>query len=746
MTCAACSARVQRALEKTDGVGAASVNLMTNDAAVQYDPARLSADDLAAIVRDTGYDAAVAESAPDDLGAGDLAQHEIELAAERRTLTLKAAFALTSGVVLMSVMFTSMAPWTRWLGLALTLPTLAWAGRHFYHRAWAAARHGAADMNTLVALGTGAAFLFSLAATVFAAQIEARGVLVHVYYEAAVWIVAFVLVGNLLEARAKHRTTSAIRRLVGLRPEHARLLHGDVETLVPITHVRPGDLLRVKPGDRIPADGLVTDGTSAVDESMLTGEPMPVTKRTGATLSAGTVNTGGTLVMRTLRTGRDTTLARIVGLVKAAQASRAPIQQLADRVAGLFVPVVLGLAMLTFVVWWLVGPAPSVLHALVAAVSVLVIACPCAMGLAVPTAVMAATGRAAELGLLIKGGEALQRAHEVDTIVFDKTGTLTVGRPELLAVHTVPGWTTTGLLHTPSTDDVQTLLALAAALERASEHPIGFAIVTAADARGAACLSTEAVENVPGHGMHGIVESDAVQIGNAALLTDSYGLDLSPLAATAAAEAALGRTVVHVGVNGRYAGLLAIGDAPRAEAAETVRRLRDDGLRVVMLTGDGQATALAVAAHLGVDEVIADATPEVKLALIDRLRAEGRVVAMVGDGINDAPALAHADVGIALGTGTDVALETAPIALMRGDLRGVATAIALSKRTLRIIRQNLVWAFGYNVIGIPIAAGVLYPVWGIQLSPAVAAAAMALSSVSVVTNSLRLRRYGRIDQ
>jgi Cu+-exporting ATPase len=787
MTCAACSSRVQRALEKTTGVITASVNLMTNDAVVRYDPAQLSADDIAAVIRDTGYGAEIADALPDDLGAADLAKHEADLRRERRDLTAKAAYALAAGTGLMGVMLVSHAEWTQWLGLVLTLPALAWAGRHFFVRAWAAARHRAADMNTLVALGTGTAFVFSATVTVFSHVLHARGLMPHVYYEAAVWIVAFVLVGNLLEARAKHGATAAIRRLVGLRPETARLLRGDEETVVPVAKVRPGDLLRIKPGDRIPADGLVTEGTSAVDESMLTGEPMPVTKRVGATLSAGTVNTGGTIVMRTLRTGRDTALARIVGLVKAAQADRAPIQQLADRVAGIFVPIVLVIAVVTFGIWAAVGP--SLVHALVAAVSVLVIACPCAMGLAVPTAVMAATGRAAELGLLVKGGDALQRAHEVDTVVFDKTGTLTVGKPDVLAVHAVPGvldvapWvledassrqrltlasaledassrqllTPTSALEDASSRQLLTptsaledasarrLLTLTAALERASEHPLGAAIVAAAEAQGAGRVTAEAVENVPGRGIRGIVLGDAVVVGSASLLRDDCALDLAPLADAAAREAALGRTVVHVGVNGRYAGLIAIGDALRPESAETVRRLKADGLRVVMLTGDGQATAVAVARELGVDEVIAEATPDDKLALIDRLRREGRVVAMVGDGINDAPALAQADVGIALGTGTDVALETAPIALMRGDLRGVSAAMALSRRTLRIIRQNLAWAFGYNIIGIPVAAGVLYPIWGVQLSPAVAAAAMALSSVSVVTNSLRLRTYGRID-
>lgn len=720
MTCAACSARIQRSLARTDGVADANVNLMTNSASVAFDPAVVSPDRLLAVIRETGYGAAL--PVPDVEPAEALAGHEAELAREARTLRAKAAYSIAVGIIVMAI---GMAPWTRWLGLALTLPVVLWAGRHFYVRAWRAARHRGADMSTLVAIGTGSAMLFSVGMTLFADRVAAQGVTPHVYYEAVAFIIGFVLLGNLLEARAKHRTTDAIRRLVGLRPDTARRLDGDVETVVPTTSVRVGDQLRIKPGDRIPVDAVVLEGTSLVDESMLTGEPLPVHKEAGATVAAGTVNAGGILAVRAARVGRDTMLARIVGLVKEAQASRAPIQQLADRIAAVFVPAVMAVAAITFVIWASVGPAPTVLHALVAAVTVLIIACPCAMGLAVPTAVMVATGRGAELGLLVKGGEALQRMQDVDTVVFDKTGTLTQGKPEVREV-----------LPLRSGDP----LALAAALERASEHPLGAAVVREAERRELALATVESIANVPGKGVTGIVGGHAVLVGNRALL-DDYAVDVQGADAAAARMADGGMTAVFVAVDGLLLGVIGIGDAPRPEARETVAELRAIGLRVVMLTGDNERTARAIAREVGIDRIVADVRPDGKLAAIEALHAERRVVAMVGDGINDAPALAKADVGIAIGTGTDVAVETASLTLMRGDLRGVAQAIALSRKTLRVIRQNLFWAFAYNVIGIPIAAGALYPAFGLQLSPAIAAAAMAVSSVSVVTNSLRLKRW-----
>jgi Cu+-exporting ATPase len=764
MTCAACSARVQRALEQAPGVGSAQVNLMTGAATVRYDPAAISPGHLVDTIRRTGYGAEL--PAADDSPESLLDTQDLARAEEVRDLRRKFAVSMVAAVLAMvfsmplaelgasgavpDPLLTLMRPlhhailrvlpWTaavpadgwRWLLLGLTLPVMGWAGRHFYTRAWTAFRHHTADMNTLIAIGTGAAFLYSLVVTLADDWFAARGVEPQVYYEAVVWIIALILLGNLLEARAKGRTSGAIRRLVNLRPATARVAVNGVETEVPLARLRPGDVVLVRPGETVPADGIVLEGASYVDESMLTGEPVPVAKGPGDAVIGATLNRNGAFRLRVERTGSASMLSRIIRLVQQAQGTRAPIQRLADRVSAIFVPVVLTLAILTFVLWFVFGPEPAYLHALVAAVTVLVIACPCAMGLAVPTAVMVSTGRGAELGVLIKGGEALERSEGIDTVVFDKTGTLTEGRPAVRSVSLAGGADTA--------DAEDRLLRLAASVERHSEHPLGEAIVAAARERGLELLEPAGFASRTGRGVTATVGGQPVAAGNRALLAE-LGIDPAPLAGTAGDLAADGLTPVFVAVDGRLAGLMAIADPIKPRAAEAVAGLQRLGLDTVLLTGDERRTAESVGRTLGIARVVSEVLPDRKLDEIRRLQQSGRVVAMVGDGLNDAPALAQADVGIAMGTGTDVAMEAGTVTLMRGDPMGVPTAIRLARRTLRVMRQNLFWAFIYNVIGIPIAAGALYPAFGLRLTPAMAAAAMAVSSVSVVGNSLRLRRF-----
>ena len=717
MTCAACTARVQRTLERTPGVSAANVNLMTGSATVSYDPASTTPERLVDAIRDTGYGAELPDagaSIEEMTGAEDAARDR-----ERRELRSK--FAVSLAAALLSIPLSM--PSRPWLLFALTLPVMGWAGRHFYSRAWSAFRHRTADMNTLIAVGTGAAFGYSLCVTVAGSWLAARGIQPLVYYEPVIWIITLVLLGNLLEARARSRTAAAIRRLIELRPLTARVVRDGGEVEIPLARLQPGDEVLVLPGEKIPADGAVVDGTSHVDESMLTGEPTPVRKAAGDRVIGATINGNGALRLRVEQVGGDTVLSRIIRLVQQAQGSKAPIQRLADRIAAVFVPVVMGIAAVTFIVWLVVGPEPAYLHALVSAVTVLIIACPCAMGLAVPTAVMVATGRGAELGILIKGGEALERSSRLDTVVFDKTGTVTEGKP---TVQRIVG------------EDEAEALRLAASLERHSEHPLGEAIVAAGAARGLVLTEPRQFESLTGRGVIGIVEGRRVAVGNAALLA---GLGISPgrFAPQAESFAAEAHTTVFIAVDGDVVAVIALADAVRPAAREAVQALRRMGLESVMLTGDDARTAEVVARAVGIDRVAAGLLPEGKLEEVRRLQSESRTVAMVGDGINDAPALAQADVGIAMGTGTDVAIEAGDITLMRGDPLGVPGAVALARRTMRVMRQNLFWAFVYNMVGIPIAAGALYPVFGLRLTPAFAAAAMAVSSVSVVMNSLRLR-------
>jgi Cu+-exporting ATPase len=767
MTCAACQSAVQRALERQPGVREASVNLLLKTAAVVFDPMVVDPPRLVAAIRDTGYEARLPDAARDE--AAEQAARDREADREYRALRRKAAVSLLAGVVAMAGSMplmgtaagadghahTTVDPFMRWAMerltpvlaravpwlyridrewlawglLLLTLAIMGWAGRHFYTRAWASLRHRQANMNTLVAVGTGAAFLYSLVATAAPGLFLAHGVQPDVYYEAVVLIIALVLTGGTLEARAKRQTSAALRALIALQPRTARV-EGPGGTLadVPIEQVRLGDLIVVRPGERIPVDGEIVSGESTVDESMLTGEPMPVAKGPGDRVVGGTVNRTGAFRCRATALGAESVLGHIVRMMREAQGSRAPIQHLADRISAIFVPAVVSIAALTAAVWIAAGDGPGTgVRAFAAAIAVLIIACPCAMGLAVPTAVMVATGRGAALGVLVKGGEALERAGRVTTVVLDKTGTVTEGRPALVRLQTRAG----GL-------DEGRLLALAAALEASSEHPLGEAIVAEARRRGLRLPPVERFESLTGRGVAGRVDGHDVIAGSARLMVER-GLDPAALLAAADVWSDDGATPLFVAVDGVVEGALAVADPVKPGAPAVVNALRQMGVRVAMVTGDHARTAAAVARRLGIDEVVAEVLPDGKVAEIRRRQQQGEVVMMVGDGINDAPALAQADIGVAIGSGTDIAVEASDVAILRGDLAGVPLAIALSRRTMRIMRQNLFWAFIYNVVGIPIAAGALYPAFGVLLSPVLASAAMAMSSVSVVANSLRLR-------
>jgi Cu+-exporting ATPase len=736
MHCAACASRIEGALTLAPGVARAAVNYATGRATVEYDPAVTVPVRLLEIVRGVGYDAVLPTL--EDAGGGEL---RAEVAARdddfRRTrtkflvaaaLTLPVAVVAMAGHLVPALADALDFPGRVWLEFALTTPVLFWCGREFFTGAWAAARHRAADMNTLVALGTLSAYATSVVATVAPTWLAVGGHAGHgaaaVYYEVTAVIVTLILLGRLLEARARSRTGGAVRALVGLAPKTARVERNGVEVDVPLDEVVVGDTVRVRPGEKVPVDGTVLDGASAVDEGMVTGEPMPVQKNPGDPVIGATVNGTGSFRMTATKVGADTVLRQIVRLVQEAQGSKAPIQRLADRVAGVFVPVVLGLAAVTFVAWFGLSPPESRLSfALLTFVSVLIIACPCALGLATPTAVLVGTGRGAQAGILIKGGEALEAAGRLTTVVLDKTGTVTQGKPAVTDVRPV------GV----SADD---LVRFAASAERGSEHPLARAVTDAARSRGLTVPPAANFEAVAGHGLSATVEGHAVLVGNPRLLT-SRGIAFDPTVV----ETAAGRTVLLVAVDGTYAGLIAVADPVKPTSKAAVARLRALGLDVVLLTGDNRAAAEAVAREVGIDRVVAEVPPEGKVAEVRKLQAAGAAVAMVGDGINDAPALAAADVGIAMGTGTDVAIEAADITLVRGDLAGVATAVELSRATMRTIRQNLFFAFAYNVVGIPVAAGVLYPLTGWLLSPMLASAAMALSSVSVVANALRLGRF-----
>ena len=670
-----------------------------------------------------------------DLVTADAAPNP-ELADMTRRLWIGAVLTLPVFALEMGGHLTGLHAWlgqqtSNWLQLVLATPVVLWVGWPFFERAWASLRTANLNMFTLIAMGTGVALLYSLVATLFPGLFPAamRGPdgAAPVYFEAAAVITVLVLLGQVLELRAREQTGGAIRALLDLAPKRARRVKaGDTDEDIALEAVAVGDRLRVRPGERVPVDGEVIAGRSSVDESMVTGESMPVTKEAHAKVIGGTMNQTGSFVMRADKIGRDTLLAQIVQMVAQAQRSRAPIQRLADQVSAWFVPLVIAVAALAFLAWWMWGPEPRLAYALIAAVSVLIIACPCALGLATPMSIMVGVGRGAQSGILIRNADALERLEKVDTLVVDKTGTLTEGKPKVVALRPVPGL---------AEDD---LLQLAGSLERSSEHPLAAAIVEAAEARGLGLAMAEDFDSPAGKGVTGTVEGRRVVIGNRGFLAE-LGVDVAPLKAESEELGRRGTTVVFVAVDGKAAGLIGIADPIKASTPRAIATLKDAGIRIVMLTGDTAATAEAVARQLGIAEVEAEVLPGAKGKVVERLRAEGRVVAMAGDGVNDAPALAAADVGIAMGTGTDIAIQSSGVTLVKGDLLGIARARELSAATMANIRQNLFFAFIYNAAGVPIAAGVLYPVFGLILSPVVAAAAMALSSVSVIGNALRLR-------
>jgi Cu+-exporting ATPase len=727
MTCAACQANVQRALNTTPGVQNASVNLMLHEAVITFDSRVTNPPALVESINETGYTSRLPLPSEDGLAADD--RREREQALEYRQLLLQSVVSLAIGVVLMTSMAVIGAQhasreWN-YFSFAATTFVMAWAGRRFYARAWKAARHRTADMNTLISIGTGAAYIYSVVATFAPHRLHLAGAHADVYYEAVVFIIALVLLGNALEARAKRQTTRALREMARLQPTTARIRREGHDRDVPVNEVVSGDIVIVRPGERFPVDGIVVTGEGAVDESMLTGESVPVDKGPGDGVIGATINRVGAFEVRATSVGSASALAQIVRLMRDAQASQAPIQRLADRVSAVFVPTVMAIAAVTFLVWMLAPAEPSLVRALTATVSVLIIACPCAMGLAVPTAVMVASGRGAAAGILIKGGEPLERLAHVDTVVFDKTGTLTEGRPRVEHAVVIAG------------SDERTTLAWVGAVERLSEHPLATAIAEYVGNSGDAIITE--FQAVAGKGVRARVNGAPAVVGTE-VLARAHGVDTAPVQQTLAQWASTGKTPVLAALGENVVAIFAVADTLRANAAAVVTHLRAHGIRVVMLTGDRQLTADAIARQAGVDEVIAEVLPEKKVATVQTLQHGGHVVAMVGDGINDAPALAAANVGIAMASGTDIAAQAADVTLMRSDLAGVVEALTLARKTMQTMRQNLFWAFIYNIIGIPVAAGLLYPAFGILLNPVMAGAAMAFSSVSVVTNSLRLRR------
>ncbi len=743
MTCASCVGHVEDALREVEGVTSATVNLASERANVEFIPGRASVPDFQRAIEDAGYEMVGVQEEGEAL-------HDREAEARAReigTLKRKVIFALALGAVILVGTFSEMVPWMpRFLGnwyflWALATPVQFWAGWQFYHGAWVAARHRTTNMNTLIAMGSSAAYGYSVAAILLPGLFSAGDLAHKVYFDTAAVIIGLILLGRFLEARAKGETSLAIRRLMGLGAKTARVVRDGQEVDIPVADVTVGDIIRVRPGEKVPVDGILQEGHSSVDESMLTGESIPVEKGIGDQVVGATMNKTGSFTFAATRVGKDTALAQIIQLVEDAQGSKAPIQRLADLIASRFVPAVIGVAVLTFVVWFLFGPEPALTFALLNFVAVLIIACPCALGLATPTAIMVGTGKGAENGILIRDGEALETAHKIRAIVFDKTGTLTQGKPVVTDV----------VAHASEGE----LLRLAASAERGSEHPLAEAIVNEAGERGLELEDATDFLAIPGHGLEASVDGKRLVMGNLKLMQER-GISLNGLEKHAPALAQQGKTPMFVGWGGQIEGIIAVADTLKPGSARAVKQLRGLGLEVVMITGDSLPTAQAIAREAGIDRVLAEVPPRDKAQRVKSLQEEGKVIAMVGDGINDAPALAQADVGIAIGTGTDVAIEASDITLMSGDLQGAVTAITLSKQTMRIIKQNLFWAFFYNTALIPVAAGVLYlffsggtvptflqPVLGEFgfLRPILAAAAMALSSVTVVTNSLRLSGF-----
>jgi len=734
MTCASCVARVEEALSSVPGVISASVNLASEKATVEYlegtEPA-----DMRRAVKDAGY----------ELGPEVQALEDVTTAAQRDIRAVRKRFivAVILASIIMILGFIPSFPGEPYLLWALATPVQFWAGLRFYRGAWGALKHKTSDMNTLIAVGTSVAYFYSLIAVVFPSLFAAGMMEPHLYFDTSAMIIALVLLGRFLEARARGQTSEALKKLIGMQPKTALVIREGEQREVPVEDVRGGDLVLVRPGERIPVDGVVREGYSSVDESMITGESIPVEKKVGDEVIGATINKTGSFQFEATRVGKETTLARIVRMVEEAQGSKAPIQRLADVIASYFVPAVIGIAVVTFVIWYFVGPAPALTFALLNFVAVLVIACPCALGLATPTAIIVGTGKGAEHGVLIKNGEALERAHQINTVLLDKTGTLTRGEPVVTDVVAAP-------FSSP-----EEILRLAASAEHNSEHPLGEAVVKAALEKKLELSPSSDFNAIPGQGVEASVESKKLLLGNLRLM-EERGFSLNGLGQKSADLFEQGKTVMFVGWGSQVAGIVALADTLKPDAREALQALRRMGIETAMLTGDNRRTAEAIAREANIARVLAEVLPEHKADEVKKLQQEGMVVAMVGDGINDAPALAQADVGIAIGTGTDVAMETGDITLISGDLMGVVTAISLSKRTMRTIKQNLFWAFAYNTALIPVAAGVLYLAFGKTgvpsgvhfilgeygfLNPMLAAAAMAASSITVVSNSLRLRRF-----
>jgi len=726
--CASCVQNIEQALLQILGVIKASVNLASERVKVEYLPTATNLGEIKNTIESTGYEV-LELSSPD--GESD-PQKTIR---DREYRKLKTRFMAGLGFGLV-VFLGSMRHWFPWvpeiLGnfyvlLMLATPVQFVIGWQFYKGAWSALKHRSADMNTLIAVGTSAAYLYSLTATLFPSFFAASGIKPQVYFEISVLIIVLILFGRLLEARAKGQTSDAIKKLMRLQPKTARIIRDGEEKDIPIAEVLVGDIINVKPGERIPIDGIIRDGISSVDESMITGESIPVKKIVGSEVIGATINKTGSFRYQAIKVGKDSTLAQIIKLVQDAQGSKAPIQRLADVISGYFVPIVISIAIAAFVIWFNFGPVPSLTFALLNFVAVMIIACPCALGLATPTAVMVGTGKGAENGILIKGGESLETAHKLDTIVFDKTGTLTKGEPEITDIITLNGISE------------EKILQYAASAEKSSEHPLAEAILKRVKEQQIKIFDPEQFNAIEGHGIEASVSGKEILLGNMKLMRDRrIGIkDLEPKAEEIAQD---GKTPIYVSFNGRAAGLIGVADTLKEGSIKTVVKLRNMGLKVVMLTGDNQRTAGSIAGKAGIDTVLSEVLPGDKVSEIKKLQSGGRKVAMVGDGINDAPALAQADIGIAIGSGTDVAMEASDITLIKDDLNGVVSAIELSKKTIRVIKQNLFWAFFYNTAGIPLAAGVLYPFFGVLLNPIFASMAMAFSSVSVVSNSLRLGR------
>lgn len=737
MSCASCANTIEDAIRSVPGVEACNVNFGTEQATVIYDPKKTNLGIIQNAVDAAGYVAQPLKA--EDLFSSDDDAEQQERLAETRQLLQKLWFGgIVSAILLigslpmmtgLSIPFVPTWLHNSWLQLILTSPVQLWCGRAFYINAWKALKRHAATMDTLVTVGTGAAYFYSIFATLFPTFFTAQGLTADVYYEASAVIITLILLGRLLENRAKGQTSEAMRKLMGLQAKTARVIRNGKEIDIPISEVSLGDIILVRPGEKIPVDGEIVDGSSTIDEAIVTGESLPVKKQTGDEVIGATINKTGSFKFRATRVGKDTFLAQIVQLVQQAQGSKAPIQRLADRVTGWFVPVVVTIAIATFILWYnLMGNATM---ALITTVGVLIIACPCALGLATPTSIMVGTGKGAENGILIKGAESLELAHKLQAIVLDKTGTITQGKPTVTHFLTVNG--------TAHSNELK-LLQFAASVERNSEHPLAEAVVQYAQSQSVEVTEAQEFEAIAGSGVQAYVSHQWVQIGTHRWMTE-LGIDTKALQQDWERLEYLGKTVVWLAIDGKLEGIMAISDAVKPSSANAIRTLQKMGLEVVMLTGDNRRTAEVIAREVGIKRVIAEVRPDRKAAQIENLQAEGKIVAMVGDGINDAPALAQADVGMAIGTGTDVAIAASDITLISGDLQGIVTAIQLSRATMQNIKQNLFFAFVYNVAGIPIAAGILFPIFGWLLSPIVAGAAMAFSSVSVVTNALRLRNF-----